>query len=323
MSSPILANWIRFKKIDEEKYLVRNLLTDEKFYLDSYMVWFAKKLNGKRDPDKIDRRLTKEDVDYICNELEEKNIVRERQILSKSIFEVLLTLWMPRVTNKLRLVSFLLNSLLLIFFIPMFVFSIYLIFSIPFDFNMDYIFIGSIVGIILGMVLHELGHMFACLSYGGYVFELGLMLNMFVPGAYVLMNEKPIKKKMHRIQVSAAGIEMNIMLSAFCLMLCTLIESLSGFFLGMAINNVFLALVNMTFIRGFDGSTIISELLGVEDVIGKAKRVIKSKRAKKILINKGVLGKGAIACCYILRTLQITLPILLLLNVVGVVTWFV
>ena len=64
------------------------------------------------------------------------------------------------------------------------------------DLSADYITIGSIFGLLVGIFLHELGHMFACIAYGGEVFEVGVMLQFFLPGAYVLMNKNRIKNRL-------------------------------------------------------------------------------------------------------------------------------
>ena len=192
-----------------------------------------------------------------------------------------------------------------------------------YDINFDYVIVGSVAGMLIGLVMHELGHMFACLAYGGRVFEVGVMLQfLFMPGAYVLMNESKIKKRMRRVQVSAAGIEMNLLLTAIFLIISARFESLSGFFLGAAIQNVFLALLNLTLVDGFDGMAIMGELLGVENVISKARRITRFKFKRKKLEKDGISGKATIAVCYILRGIQIALPLIFALNIVGVITWF-
>ena len=89
------------------------------------------------------------------------------------------------------------------------------------------------------------------------------------------MNKNRIKNRMKRIQIIAAGIEMNLLLAAVCLIFAAEIEWLSGFFFGACIQNVFLALINLTFINGFDGMTIISELLGIEGLADRATTIIK------------------------------------------------
>ncbi len=323
MKYPILANWIRFKQISDNEYEIVDLLHDEKIKTDSYTVWFARQLNGKRNPYRIDKNKTKEDIDLLLGELEADNVIRDKRFLSKFFLFLLVTIWQPKVTSSLRIVSFFINELLLISFLPFLAFSILYFLNYTYDVNFDYITIGSVVGLIVGLVMHELGHMISCLGYGGRVFEVGVMLQfLLMPGAYVLMNESNIKKRMKRVQVSAAGIEMNFLLTAIFLILSARFELLSGFFLGAAIQNVFLALLNLTLVDGFDGMAIMSELLGVEYAVSKAKRIIKSKFKRKKLEKDGISGKATIAVCYILRGIQIALPFIFALNIVGVISWF-
>ncbi len=321
MGYPKLGNWNRFKRIDDDKYLVRNLLTDESFVLDAYTVWFAKKLTCK-NPNKIDRRLSKDEVSSIIVELNDKMMLKENRFLSKSVFNLMFTVWEVRTTPLLRLVSFFVNNVLLVCWLPLLIFSVYIFINAGGPINNNNIFLGSVVGMVLGIVLHELGHMVACLSYGGQVFELGLMLNCIVPGAYTLMDEKRIKNRFQRIQVYAAGVEMNLLLTSVSLIFCTLFESTSGMFFWMALNNVVVSLLNLTFVNGFDGALIISELLGVENLFEKARRITKSKKAKKILLNKGVSGTCTVVCCYILEIFKMTLPVMILVNIMGMVLWF-
>lgn len=323
MAYPITANWIRFKRISENEYKIINLLHDEEIVTAAYTVWFARQLNGKRNPYLIDNSKSKEDVDLLLEELEAENVIRDKRFFSKFFLFLLVTVWKPKITENFRIASFIINGLLLISFLPLLAFSIFYFLYYTYDVNFDYVVVGSVAGMLIGLVMHELGHMFACLAYGGRVFEVGVMLQfLLMPGAYVLMNESNIKKRMRRVQVSAAGIEMNLLLTAIFLIISARFESLSGFFLGAAIQNVFLALLNLTLVDGFDGMAIMGELLGVENVISKARRITRFKFKRKKLENDGVSGKATIAVCYILRGIQIALPLIFALNIVGVITWF-
>lgn len=323
MKYPTLANWIRFKKVSENEYEIVDLLHDEKIQTDAYTVWFARQLNGKRNPYLIDKGKLKKDIDLLLRELEAENVIRDKRFFSKFFLFLLVTVWRPKITENFRIASFIINGLLLISFLPLLAFSILYFLYYTYDINFDYMIIGSIAGMLIGLVMHELGHMFACLAYGGRVFEVGVMLQfLLMPGAYVLMNESNIKKRMRRVQVSAAGIEMNLFLTAIFLILSARFETLSGFCLAAAIQNVFLALLNLTFVDGFDGMTIMSELLGVECIVSKAKRITKSKYKRKRLAKDGISGKATIAVSYILRGVQIALPLIFALNIMGVISWF-
>lgn len=321
MDRPIIANWIKFKKINNETFMVRNLLDDSEYELDSYYVWFAHQLDGKTDPLSIDKDLTVEDVYDVLKELEAYDIIRSKHFLSLNIFNLLLTLWKPKVSYTLRIISYFANLIIQISFMPLLVMAIWRFLNSPFDINLDLYFVGLMFGTLAGITLHEIAHTVACLGYGGKVFEIGAMLRCFIPGAYVLMNVRNIKNRMHRVQISAAGVEVNIILFSIFLILAVENNVLSGFFYGASICNLLLALVNLTFAEGLDGMTIIGELLGIEDLVEEANNVVKSKAKRNTLINKGMAGKGIVIVCYIIKFLQISMPILVAVNIIEVLLW--
>lgn len=322
MGYPVLADWIRFKRISEDEYLIIDLLYDQKIETDADTVWFARQLDGKRNPYEIGRQRPGLDVSLLLDELEAEHIIRDKRFLSKFFLYLLVTVWKPRVTTGLRLLAFFVNGLLLVSWLPLLAFSIYFAVNNLYNLSGDYIVLGTFFGLAVGMVMHELGHMFACLAYGGRVFEVGVMLQFLLPGAYVLLNSSNIKKRMRRIQVSAAGVEMNFMLAAVFLILTVPFANLSGFFLGAAIQNAFLGFINLTFVNGFDGMAIMSELLGTDELMDKVKSIIKSKRKRNRLLNDGVSGKATVVACYALKAIQVALPLIIALNIVGVISCF-
>ncbi len=323
MGYPVLADWIRFKRVSEDEYLIIDLLYDKKIETDANTVWFARQLDGKRNPYEIGRQRPELDVGLLLEELEAEHIIRDRRFLSKYFLYLLVTVWKPCVTTGLRLFSFFINGLLLVSWLPLLAFSVYYTINNLHDLNSDYLMLGSLFGLAAGMVLHELGHMFACLAYGGRVFEVGVMLQFMLPGAYVLLNTSNIKKRMRRIQVSAAGVEMNFVLAAVFLLMTVPFADLSGFFLGAAIQNAFLGFINLTFVNGFDGTAIMGELLGTDELIEKVKDIIKSRRKRHRLLNDGVSGKATVVACYALKAIQVALPLIFALNIVGVISCFI
>lgn len=322
MSYPRLANWIRFKKINDKRYIVYDLMNNENFIFDAYLVWFAEKLDGSVDPYTIDSRLTENDVNHILSELTEKNVIRTGRFLNKSLVQILITLWQPKFNDVHRIFAFFLNGLLMISILPLSVFSVHTFITDFNDLDFEYIFIGLFAGTVAGIVVHEFGHAIACLGYGGRVFEVGIGLQYLIPCAYVLINEKNIKNRLRRIQVSAAGIEMNIILADICMLIAANMKNVSGLLVGMIIQNIFLAIINLTFINGFDGMAIMNELLGVDNFVEKAKKLSKNKSKKKELAKIGFAGKATIAACYLIRSVQISLPLFVIVDVLGGILCF-
>lgn len=89
-----------------------------------------------------------------------------------------------------------------------------------------------------------------------------------------------------------------------------------------ALLNGILAAFNLALIGPLDGMKIFSELLGVENIVDKAKKLIFDNEAKKILRKRGINGRAAIASCYIIVGFQLLLPLVLILNVISIMGLF-
>ncbi len=323
MKHPMLADWIRFERASRDEYIVRDLLLDKQMYATADAVQFARQLDGKRDPYSIDPTKTKEQTDELLAVLEKHNIIRDRRFVTKSLFYSLITLCRIRTTKRLRLISRILNTLLVSSWLPLLCASVVYFYRYMPDFDTMLFLPGVFFGLLVGVVMHELGHMFACLAYGGIAFEIGVLFQFFMPGAYVLMNEANVKNRMHRVQIYAAGVEMNFLLTACSLFLSAATGDAGGFFFGSALQNILLALLNLTFLGGMDGFRIITELLGLDDcLLERAKLVTASRHRRKCLRREGLSGNATIAVCYAFRGIQIAMPVLVILNIAGVFVWF-
>lgn len=324
---PIVANWIRFEQISENQYLVRDLLFDEEddedFTLPAEIVWFAKQLDGETDPHTFDSELSRSTVNTYLNILEASGIIRDKRFLSKRLTDFMITLWQPKVTTKVRMVALLLNTLLMVSFLPVFLFSVNQFILNFGNISLDYLLGGIVFGIVTGTFFHEMGHLWACLGYGGQAFEVGVFFQLFLPGAYVLIKDDTIKKRMRRVQMNAAGVEMNILLTGILILLACKISSFGGFFIGAALQNLLMALTNMTFVKGFDGMAIIGELLGDRALCSKIKDVLKNPIYKSYLRMQGLNGEAIIFVSYVLGILQLALPLLYLLNIGAVILCFI
>lgn len=324
----MLANYIRFKRISsdyaEDFCEAYNYLTDRRCKLDLRTAAFAHKLNGFRDPYKVDKRLSAEEVDDMLDTLNFYEIVRDKRFISKSVIDFMMTVWRPKVTQSMRVAAFFLNHLLLISWLPVLVIGILLFSKNMYMIDDDYMLIGVYLGTLVGLVLHEIGHAVATLGCGGKLFEMGVMMRLFIPGAYVLSDLKHVKSRFYRIQVHAAGVETNFGLVGISLILSTMCYSFGGIFLGAAISNLILALVNSTFANGLDGAHIIGELLcGDLDFVDKARKIVKSKRVRNRFKRKGINGRVTIAVSYIIIGLQIFLPMIYIFNIMQVIKCFI
>lgn len=319
MSYPRLVNWVDIKIINKDEVIIKDRLVGDCYTLDWYTAWFASKLDGKTDPYKIDRRLSYDDVEELLDELDDMDLLRCRRILARDFAEIYLTLWIPRKSISFRIAAFIINNLLLFLWLPVFVLSIFYFFDSSVHINDEYLLLGYFIGLISGLIIHESGHMFACLAYGGQVFEIGVFIKGIFPGAYTLTNASNLKKRMQRVQISAAGIEANFLLAGIALFLATWSKTLCGFFFEFAVANAFLATLNLLLVDGIDGMAIIGELLGIDDLADKTKMIKKSKSKKRKIASKGITGKLYISVCYIISVVKIAIPIIVLINVMELI----
>ena len=118
--------------------------------------------------------------------------------------------------------------------------------------------------------------------------------------------------------VDAAGVEMNLMLTGIFLVLSTVIEVLSGFFLNAAMINGILAVFNLALIDGLDGSSVVGELLGLPDGVDGAKNLLR-KELKLNIKEASENKKVAIISCAIMLVYQILLPIVLVNNILSII----
>lgn len=322
MRYPMLNNWLVFSRKNQYEYDVHDCLYDEDFTMGVTIAAFARKLNGHRNPYSINMGLTKAEINHMLKQLREHDLLRYGRSLDAGS-GAHYTLWFIKRNPLLIKVARLWNCSLMLSWLPVFIFGVlFFIRDLPII-NTDCMWLGDILGIIFGALLHELGHAFAGLTYGARVFEIGIMINALLPGAYVLMDSQSVQSKMKRIQIYAAGVESNALFAGVCLLIACAIPYAGAFLLNAAIGNIILALVNITFGGGLDGASILSELLGIENLVEDTKKVVLNRRIRRKLRSKGMPGYALIAVSVVVQILQITIPVIIGWNIVEAITCFV
>lgn len=317
---PMMANWLIVERTINGMYYVSNVLTDEIYEFDSDTYHFLCNLNGKRNPHKVARKFGV-DADELMDYFDMNLLVRTGRRLLVSGGMRLHTLFIPAKNKTKSIVPQLYNWGLCVGWLPMLLYGFYRLLFTSYTLNTEYILLGYIFSIVIGLLMHELSHAMACLCYGGRFFEAGIMWQKFYPGAYVLIDKSGIRSRLKKVQIDAAGAEMNLMLTGLFLILCTVVEVLSGFFLYAAIINGILAVFNLAFIDGLDGSSVVGELLGLQDGVEGAKRLLKKEFHGNIRVtseNRKIL----ILTCVIILVYQILLPIVLINNVFSIIGGF-
>ena len=318
----MLNNWLVFSRKNQYEYDVHDCLYDEDFTMGVTIAAFARKLDGHRNPYSINMGLTEAEINHMLKQLREHDLLRYGRSLDAGS-GAHYTLWFIKRNPLLMEVTRLWNCLLMLSWLPVFIFGVlFFIRDLPII-NTDCMWLGNILGIVFGALLHELGHTFAGLTYGARVFEIGIMINALLPGAYVLMDSQSVQSKMKRIQIYAAGVESNALIAGVCLLIACAIPYTGAFLLNAAIGNIILALVNITFGGGLDGASILSELLGIENLVEDTKKVVLNRSIRRKLRSKGMPGYALIAVSVVVQILQITIPVIIGWNIVEAITCFV
>lgn len=324
----VVAEWIEFKQISEDEYLVVDLLEDaeeaedaEENTVSAEIFQFAKKLDGKTSPYKIDPEKPKGVVDLYLAILESYGVLRDKRYLSKEKGDIHLTVLKTKTTTTSRMVALALNTLLMISFLPVFLLSInkYLMTadSIVLTPNVA----GMYLSLIVGTTVHEIAHYLACIGYGGSAFEIGVFLQYVIPGAYVLINPQIIKKRLRRVQVFAAGIEADLLLTGIYIFIACRFDFLNSFFMSAALVNIVNMFLNLAFFKGVDGTAVIGDLLGAEEIYSQSRVATSKYKWKKYLKNMGIHGKAVLFVSYLFRVIQIFFPLMIISGICVVVIW--
>lgn len=326
-----LSNYVTLRRRKDGVIMARNALIDEEIDITEREAHYLTKLNGNRNPLKIPG-FSVEECERYYQLFDEMMMLREPGRSQTEGLSLMYTLFIPQRLKRTKSVVIpkILNFLLYMSCIPVLVIGIMNYTNDLYRINYEHMWLGYLVGLLIGMFAHELSHANACLAYNGSWLELGVMWSGLFPGAYVMLDTSKVKKKLQKAQINLAGVEMNLLLAGIFFMLASswsiqqsFIDEFSGAFCFAGFQNVFLALLNMTFFQGLDGEHTISDLLGKESVVKEAKKNIGAlldfRKRKKYWQELGVANGLANICSDVLILCsQIVLP-LLILSDVGVI----
>ena len=324
MKYPMAKNWLSYRRISQTEYEVIDNLSSTIYTVSSALAKFIRRLDGRTDPYQIDPSLPAKEVREILDELREYELLRESRILEFETGTLLVSLWIPKWNAGLHIAAYLLHRILLVSWLPAMIVGIWIFSSNIQIVQVGVSVCGGICGTIMGICMHEVAHAAAGISYRhAKVFEFGIGFENFLPCAYTMM-ECSDCKKMERVQINAAGAEMNFWLMGVLLMLCAAFPSAGSLLFTASVYNGILGAANLLCLNGFDGFSILSELIGIEgaEFLTSAKKIVASRRQRRLLRGSGFHGYAVIMLSYIISFSQVGYPLLIIANIWGIFLCF-
>ncbi len=131
----------------------------------------------------------------------------------------------------------------------------------------------------LAKIIHEFGHGLSCVHYGGECHEMGVMLLVFSPCLYCDVTDSwMMKNKWHRIIIGAAGMYIEVILSAVAIYIWWFTKP--GLLHHLALNTFFVTTIttvifNANPLMRFDGYYMMSDFLEIPNLRQKSDKLLR------------------------------------------------
>lgn len=139
------------------------------------------------------------------------------------------------------------------------------------------IYLWATLGI--AKIIHEFGHGLSCHHYGGECHEMGVMLLVFSPCLYCDVTDSwMMKNKWHRIIIGAAGMYIEVILSALAIYIWWFTKP--GLLHYLALNTFFVTTIttvifNANPLMRFDGYYMMSDFLEIPNLRAKSDKMLR------------------------------------------------
>jgi putative peptide zinc metalloprotease protein len=143
------------------------------------------------------------------------------------------------------------------------------------------LYMWAVLGV--AKIIHEFGHGLSCKHFGGECHEMGVMLLVFSPCLYCDVSDSwMLRNKWARIMIGAAGMYIEILLSAFAIFIWYFSEQ--GMLHNLALNTFFVTTIttvifNANPLMRFDGYYMMSDFLEIPNLRPKADRLLRESFA--------------------------------------------
>lgn len=318
MRFPALETWVRVKKYPDGTFHLVDYMFDDDYVISKAVASFVRRLDGKTDPYSIDSSLSRAVIDKLLRELDDECLLRKSRIAAKWLGSIYVTLFRIRTTSKKRLFAYISNALLQLSWLPVLLVGCFRFPDSMYRLTGDHLWLGILIGALAGIFLHEAAHTAAAMGYGARVFEMGVMISRLLPGAYVFMDTDNVKRRLRRAQIDLAGIEMNLFLCGLFLILSTVVMNWIDCFFMAGAANLVLAATNLLLSGNVDGLNAMSELLGDKEILDRFRSALRDPKKRRQFRKQGALGYAKLACGCVLLTMQLALPLLMILNMIEV-----
>ncbi len=136
-------------------------------------------------------------------------------------------------------------------------------------------------------IFHEFGHGLMCKHFGGECHEMGVMVLVLTPCLYCNVSDSwMLPNKWHRAAIGAAGIYVEVMLSAVCTFLWWF--SAPGMFHNLCLNVMFISsattiIFNANPLLRYDGYYVLADLVEIPNLRQKASSILNRKLGQWLL----------------------------------------
>lgn len=322
---PRRADWVILMRMMDGTIIARNCLLQEEIPLTERQAIYLKKLDGTRNPCKIENFSYQECMEYY-KFMKRKRMLRNygRRLNFGEL--KLYTLYIPKKRRTNSVIPKILHLMLCVLVLPLFLYGLHLVYRNGLWIESDDFFVLNLVLGMLGtgisIACHEVAHAAACLSNGGWVLEAGVMMRGMVPGAYVWLDDKGISR-LKKAQINLAGIKMNILIASLMMILASdaryhIFSRFKTAMVYMMLQNLMMALFNVSLAEGLDGEHTLSALLGCDSVVDAARADMQQffrKDRKEYLKQNGIHAVAKLSASAVILASQFIMPVLVLADI--------
>ncbi len=139
----------------------------------------------------------------------------------------------------------------------------------------------GVIILLIGCLLHELGHGLCAAAMGGTTGEMGLLTLLCIPvGFYLAYQEAPNSSRFARFAVAVSGVCMNVFTALLCLLFCGHAGILDDALLLGGINNLILVIFNLLPSAILDGGAALEAITGIPDIHRRALAFLLSREER-------------------------------------------